>query len=100
MRPAGRAERDQPAPLEQTDLRIGRIIDILDEYAILDNTLVILIAGDNGASGEATLQRTLNEMTSLNGLPDLETVDLLQASTPSSARPAPTTTTPPPGPTR
>src|SRR4051794_8046454 len=45
--------------MEQTDHRIGRIIDTLDEYAILDETLVVLIAGDNGASGEAALLRSL-----------------------------------------
>jgi len=57
-----------PAPSEETDHRIGRIIDILDEYAILDHTLVILIAGDNGRPRRSNLQRTLNEMTSLDGL--------------------------------
>ena len=98
MRPARERQIETYAgSMEQTDHRIGGIIDILDEYTSLDDTLVILIAG---ASGDAPLQRTLNEMTSLNGLPDLETLDLLPANTPSSARPASTTTTPPPAPTR
>ena len=35
----------------------------------LDNTLVIWIWGDNGASMEGTLTGTFNEMTTLNGIP-------------------------------
>ena len=35
----------------------------------LDNTLVIWIWGDNGASMEGTLSGTFNELTTLNGIP-------------------------------
>ncbi len=35
----------------------------------LDNTLMIWIWGDNGASMEGTLTGTFNELTSLNGIP-------------------------------
>lgn len=46
----------------------------------LDNTLVIYIAGDNGASAEGSLQGLLNEMTFFNGVKEdlkdvLERVD-------------------------
>ena len=36
----------------------------------LDNTLVIYIVGDNGASAEGTLQGSLNEMAMMNGIPE------------------------------
>ena len=40
---------------------------------MLDDTLVIYIAGDNGASAEGGLDGTFNELKALNGIP--ETVD-------------------------
>src|SRR4029078_12108038 len=51
------------------DWNIGRIIDAIDEMGELENTVVIWIWGDNGASMEGTLTGTFNEMTTLNGLP-------------------------------
>jgi arylsulfatase A-like enzyme len=44
---------------------LGRILDALDESGQLDNTLVIYIEGDNGASGEGTLQGITNEVGQL-----------------------------------
>jgi len=46
----------------QSDHEIGRVIDSLEESGQLDNTLVIYIEGDNGASGEGTLEGTTNEL--------------------------------------
>ena len=37
---------------------------------VLDNTLVYLIIGDNGASAEGTLQGAFNEMANFNGMAD------------------------------
>ena len=54
---------------ENADWNIGRIIDAIDAMGELDNTLVIWIWGDNGASMEGTLTGTFNEMTTLNGIP-------------------------------
>jgi arylsulfatase len=34
----------------------------------LDNTLIIYISGDNGASAEGTINGTPNEFTSFNGV--------------------------------
>jgi arylsulfatase len=53
---------------ENADWNIGRIIDAIEEQGELDNTVVIWIWGDNGASMEGTLTGTFNELTTLNGL--------------------------------
>lgn len=50
------------AAVAQSDYEIGRVIDSLKESGQLDNTLVIYIEGDNGASGEGTLEGTTNEL--------------------------------------
>jgi arylsulfatase len=63
--------------MEQTDHHIGRVVDSLEEHGILDQTLIMVIIGDNGASAEGTLQGTLNEMASLNGFGSLETPEYL-----------------------
>ena len=54
---------------ENVDWNIGRLIDELEEMGELDNTLVIYIWGDNGASMEGSLTGMFNEMTTLNGVP-------------------------------
>src|SRR5262249_36647243 len=57
--------------LAQTDHEIGRVIDALAELGELDNTLVIYIMGDNGASAEGSLQGTSNEVAiNANGAED------------------------------
>ena len=53
---------------EYTDHQIGRIIDAIGQLGQLDNTLIIYIAGDNGASAEGSLVGTANEIMNLNGL--------------------------------
>ena len=37
----------------------------------MDNTLIYVITGDNGASGEGTLKGTFNEMMVFNGMADI-----------------------------
>jgi arylsulfatase A-like enzyme len=51
------------ATVAQSDFEVGRIIDALQESGQLDNTLVIYLMGDNGASAEGTLQGTTNEVS-------------------------------------
>lgn len=59
--------------LSYADDQIGRILDSLEESGQLDNTLVIFIMGDNGASAEGTLQGTTNEVaTAANGVTESE----------------------------
>ena len=50
------------AAVAQGDYEIGRVIDSLEESGQLDNTVIIYIEGDNGASGEGTLEGTTNEL--------------------------------------
>ncbi len=48
--------------LAYVDHNIGRVIDAVQEAGEMDNTLIIFIQGDNGASGEGTLQGLANEV--------------------------------------
>ena len=54
--------------LSQTDHNVGRVLDAIEALGQLDNTLVIYIAGDNGASDEGMFQGCLNELATLNGV--------------------------------
>ena len=63
--------------MEHTDHHIGRLIDALEKLGVLDNTLVYLIIGDNGASAEGTPQGTFNEIIMLNGAADFETTEFM-----------------------
>jgi arylsulfatase A-like enzyme len=54
--------------LSQTDYNVGRVLDAIEQLGQLDNTLVIYIVGDNGASAEGLLQGSLNEIAMLNGI--------------------------------
>jgi arylsulfatase len=63
--------------LEHTDHHVGRVIDALEELELLDDTLVYVIIGDNGASAEGTPNGCFNELTVLNGAGGLETVDFM-----------------------
>ncbi|MBA4011807.1 MAG: arylsulfatase [Phenylobacterium sp.] len=63
--------------MEQTDHEIGRVLDAIDDLGIMDDTLIYLIIGDNGASAEGTINGCFNEMCTLNGLPGIETTEFL-----------------------
>jgi arylsulfatase A-like enzyme len=56
------------AYLAYTDHEIGRVIQAVEDLGELDNTLIIYIAGDNGASAEGMLNGTPNEFTTFNGI--------------------------------
>ena len=56
------------AYLAYTDHEIGRVIQAIDDIGKLDNTLVIYIAGDNGASPEGTLNGLYSEFAVANGV--------------------------------
>ena len=56
------------AYLAYTDHEIGRVIDAVDRLGKLDNTLIIFINGDNGASAEGTLNGTYSEIAAFNGV--------------------------------
>jgi hypothetical protein len=63
--------------LSYADHHIGRLIDALAALEVLDDTLIYLIIGDNGASAEGTLQGTLNEVA-IAEAPGLETPEYLR----------------------
>lgn len=56
------------AYLAYTDHEIGRVIQEIENMGKLDNTLIIYISGDNGASAEGTLVGSPNEVASLQGI--------------------------------
>jgi arylsulfatase A-like enzyme len=58
------------AALSYADNQMGRILDAIEDLSELDNTLVIYIQGDNGASAEGGQQGLLNEMAFFNGVPE------------------------------
>jgi arylsulfatase A-like enzyme len=63
--------------LEQTDHEVGRVVDAIGDLGVLDDTLIYYIIGDNGASAEGTPNGCFNEMTTLNGMPGIETTEFL-----------------------
>lgn len=50
------------------DNEIGRVIQAVEDIGQLDNTLIIYISGDNGASAEGMINGTPNEFTTFNGI--------------------------------
>jgi arylsulfatase A-like enzyme len=54
--------------LEHTDAQVGRLIDELEARGIRDNTLVLYIVSDNGASAEG-IDGSVAELNSQNGIP-------------------------------
>lgn len=59
------------AMLAYQDEQIGRVLEELNRMGELDDTLVVFISGDNGASGEGTVVGTSNELGELvNGVRD------------------------------
>ena len=63
--------------MEHTDHHVGRLLDSLKDLGVMDDTLIYVIIGDNGASAEGTLNGTFNEMLMLNGAAALETVEFM-----------------------
>jgi arylsulfatase len=55
---------------EQTDYEVGRLISTIEELGITDNTVIIFIAGDNGASAEGQMNGMFSEMTYFSGVPE------------------------------
>ncbi|QDV34088.1 Arylsulfatase [Tautonia plasticadhaerens] len=54
--------------MAHTDHEVGRLIESLEQSGELDNTLVLYLVGDNGASAEGGLEGTFNELASLLGV--------------------------------
>jgi arylsulfatase A-like enzyme len=58
------------AALSYCDSQMGRVVDAIADMGKLDNTLIIYIQGDNGASAEGGPQGLLNEMAFFNAIPE------------------------------
>jgi arylsulfatase len=56
------------AYLAYADAEIGRVIQAVEDLGKLDNTLIIYISGDNGASAEGTPTGTPSEVMAFNGV--------------------------------
>src|SRR5512139_3522942 len=63
--------------MEHTDHHVGRLVDSLQDLGVMDDTLLYVIIGDNGASAEGTVNGTFNELLMLNGASALETVEFM-----------------------
>ena len=53
--------------LEHTDVQFGKIVDELEAEGIRDNTMILYICSDNGASGEG-VNGTISELLAQNGM--------------------------------
>ena len=63
--------------LSYADHHVGRLIDAIEELGILDDTLIYVIIGDNGASAEGNFIGTTNEGFTINHMNELETEDYM-----------------------
>ena len=74
--------------LANTDHHVGLLISALEDLQILNDTLIYLIIGENGASAEGSLQGTFNEMITLGGFGALETPEFMSSWTPRISGPS------------
>jgi len=65
--------------LEHTDTQDGKVIEELEKQGLFNNTLVIYILGDNGASAEG-MHGTIDELLAENSLPSTaqQQIDVLE----------------------
>ncbi|MDE2041745.1 MAG: sulfatase-like hydrolase/transferase, partial [Alphaproteobacteria bacterium] len=62
---AARTMEVAAAQLAYQDEQLGRVIDELQRMGVLDNTLLVVIEGDNGASAEGGPSGTVNELRTI-----------------------------------
>jgi arylsulfatase len=55
---------------EHVDHEVGRLVATLEDLGVMDDTLFVYIAGDNGASAEGGPAGMFNEMSFFNGVPE------------------------------
>jgi arylsulfatase A-like enzyme len=56
--------------LAHTDAQVGRLLDALDDLGQAENTLVVYLMGDNGASAEGTMHGAWSSPSFQNGEPE------------------------------
>jgi len=54
--------------VEMTDHEVGRVVDAIAQTGDLDNTMIVLVYGDNGTSAEGGRNGMFSEMTYFNGV--------------------------------
>ena len=54
--------------VDMTDYSVGRVIDAIKQTGQLENTLILLVYGDNGTSAEGGRSGMFSEMTYFNGV--------------------------------
>lgn len=52
------------------DYEMGRVVDAVKQLPDADNTMIIYIVGDNGASAEGGIEGSINENLYFNGFPE------------------------------
>jgi arylsulfatase len=65
--------------LAYADHHVGRLLDALEELDVLDDTLIFVIIGDNGASAEGSMHGTTNEGFTINHMNEIETEEYVAA---------------------
>ena len=87
--------------LEHTDVQVGKLIDELEARGIRDNTMVIYILSDNGASAEG-MGGSVAELNAQNAIPTTVDEHIAVAENSADSRRSAgrrwTTCTTPPGP--
>ncbi len=56
--------------LAHTDAQVGRVIEAIDDIGAGDDTLIIYLTGDNGASAEGTIHGAWSAPSFQNGIPE------------------------------
>jgi len=73
LKPALRRQMEVYAGfLAYADHHVGRLLDAIEELGVLDDTLVYVIIGDNGASAEGSMHGTTNEGFTINHMNEIE----------------------------
>lgn len=60
------------AMLAYQDQQLGRVLDEMERTGVLQDTLVVVIQGDNGASGDGGRAGLTDEMFAMNGIEESE----------------------------
>ena len=56
--------------LAHTDAQVGRVLDAIEDLGQAENTLVVYLMGDNGASAEGTMHGVWSAPSFQNGVPE------------------------------
>ena len=56
--------------MAHTDAQVGRVLDAVDQLGVGENTLVLYVTGDNGASAEGTIHGAWSAPSFQNGVPE------------------------------